>query len=96
MNLYSEEILFITGQEMKYEELKDQIDTKAVSLKWMKTDIKEIQHHNPMCIVQEKCLEAQRKSDYWTNSTSSTILVEDVSLNFKAMEDLPGPYIKCE
>lgn len=91
LNLADEDILFITGQKMKYEELKDQIKSNSIKLTWQKIDTEEIQDCDSMNIVRKKCLEARKNcSDH-----KRVIMVEDVSLNFKGMNDLPGPYIKC-
>lgn len=76
--------IFITGNASKAEYLSRQL---GLSLNHRKIELDEIQSTDLHKIVEHKLLQA-----YETCRTP--VLVEDVSLAFNALGDLPGPYIK--
>lgn len=104
-----EEILFITGNKNKLAELEQCLtnlggQAGALRLRSLSLDLVEIQHSDPLSIVQDKCLRAQAEINRLANSSWScgqmagqrAILVEDTCLNFSALGGLPGPYVKCK
>ena len=95
------DIVFVTGNRNKVEELADHVKTKLVKMTILDLDLPEIQASDVLKIVQEKCKEAYRKVNEATvdggeTSPKRSVLIEDVCLNFKALNGMPGPYIKCE
>lgn len=99
----SREIVFVTGNEYKVNELTSQLDIKSISLSNIDLKLPEIQDTDPLYIAQDKCLRAFRKINRSTSSDepsklpqSKIIMVEDVCLHFKALNGLPGPYVKCK
>lgn len=58
-------------------------------------DVPEIQDSDILTIAQEKCCQAFERINK-SNTDLSSVLVEDVSLHFDALNGMPGPYIKCE
>jgi inosine triphosphate pyrophosphatase len=83
-----EAIYFITGNKMKFREfgilMKDII--KNYNIIHKNIDLVEIQG-TPHQIIEAKCLEAAK-------ILNGSVIVEDVSLCFNAINGLPGPYIK--
>ncbi|XP_054743874.1 inosine triphosphate pyrophosphatase [Anastrepha obliqua] len=83
----SKPITFVTGNAKKLEELVailgDKFPRKVVSAK---IDLPELQGTIEE-IALNKCREAAKQVD-------GPVLVEDTSLCFNALGDLPGPYIK--
>ncbi len=77
-------IYFITGNEGKAKYLADFLGMK---IERKKIDLKEIQSMNLEEIVQEKVREAYK-------IVQVPVLVEDVALEFKALNGLPGPFVK--
>ena len=77
-------IYFITGNEGKAKYLADFLGMK---IERKKIDLKEIQSMSLKEIVQEKVREAYK-------IVQAPVLVEDVSLEFEALNGLPGPFIK--
>lgn len=91
-----EQILFITGNENKVAELNENLPSSTrIQLKSMKIDLPEIQHSDPLAIVQDKCLRARDQVSKLPSATQAAVLIEDTCLNFQALGGLPGPYVKC-
>lgn len=96
------DIVFVTGNQNKVEELVEHVKTKHANISILDIDLPEIQDSDVLRIVEEKCKRAYAE----VNKLSSTnegvqkernkksVLIEDVSLNFKALNGMPGPYIK--
>lgn len=76
--------IFITGNQNKADYLSRQL---SVRLKHQKIDLLEIQSTDLHEIVAHKLEQAY-------GVCHQPVLVEDVSLVFNALGDLPGPYIK--
>lgn len=77
-------ITFITGNQQKADYLSRYI---GVPIKHQKMDLEEIQSLDLEEIVTHKALAAYKKID-------EAVIVEDVSLEFEALGQLPGPFIK--
>lgn len=76
--------IFITGNQNKADYLSRQL---GIELKHQKIDLLEIQSTDLHEIVAHKLKQAY-------DICRQPVLVEDVSLVFNALGDLPGPYIK--
>lgn len=76
--------LFITGNQSKADYLSRQL---GIHLEHKKIDLDEIQSTDLHKIVEHKLQQAYA-------ACNQPVLVEDVSLVFNALGDLPGPYIK--
>lgn len=76
--------IFITGNQSKADYLSRQL---GIRLEHQKIDLDEIQSTNLHEIVRHKLLQAYAEC-------GKPVLVEDVSLVFNALGELPGPYIK--
>lgn len=76
--------IFITGNQNKADYLSRQL---GVLLEHQKIDLDEIQSTDLHAIVAHKLEQAYAVCQ-------QPVLVEDVSLVFNALGDLPGPYIK--
>ena len=76
--------IFITGNQSKADYLSRQL---GVELKHQKVDLDELQSTDLHVIVEHKLKQAYAVCN-------QPILVEDVSLVFNALGELPGPYIK--
>ena len=76
--------IFITGNQSKADYLSRQL---GIQLEHRKVELDEIQSTDLRIIVAHKLRQAYAKC-------LSPVLVEDVSLSFNALGDLPGPYIK--
>lgn len=73
------------------------LDPTGIRVTSKKIDLLEIQDYDVLNIAQEKCKQAYEHINKGSNpDNASIVLVEDVSLNFKALNGLPGPYIKCK
>lgn len=79
-----QKLTFITGNTGKAKYLGDYFH---LPIEHMKLDLKEIQSVDLKEVVEDK---ARRAYDI----VKSPVLVEDVSLTFKALKALPGPLIK--
>jgi len=79
------ELNFITGNKNKLTEVQA-ILGETVDLKSQAIDLVEIQGTIEE-VVSDKCRRAAEQ-------VKGPVLVEDTSLCFKALKDLPGPYIK--
>lgn len=79
-----ERITFVTGNPAKVEKLARLL---AVALDHQALDLPELQSLDLEFIVQAKAKEAYRQ-------LGRPVLVEDVSLTFHALKQLPGPFIK--
>lgn len=75
---------FITGNQSKADYLSRQLEIK---LSHKKVDLDEIQSTDLHAIVKHKLKQAY-------DACGTPVLVEDVSLVFNALGELPGPYIK--
>jgi len=76
--------IFITGNQSKADYLSRQL---GVMLEHHKVELDEIQSTDLLAIVAHKLKQAYEVCN-------APVLVEDVSLAFNALGDLPGPYIK--
>lgn len=76
--------IFITGNQSKADYLSRQL---GIQLAHRKVDLDEIQSTNLHAIVEHKLRQAYKVC-------RQPVLVEDVSLVFNALGELPGPYIK--
>lgn len=76
--------IFITGNQSKADYLSRQL---GVELKHQKIDLDELQSIDLHTIVEHKLKQAYAVCN-------QPVLVEDVSLVFNALGELPGPYIK--
>lgn len=76
--------IFITGNQNKADYLSRQL---GVQLDFQKVEIDEIQESDPKRLLDHKLRQA------YVN-VQRPVLVEDVSLVFNALGNLPGPYIK--
>ncbi len=76
--------VFITGNQNKADYLSRQL---GVQLEHQKVDLDELQSTDLHVIVAHKLQQAY-------DVVRKPVLVEDVSLSFNALGDLPGPYIK--
>lgn len=78
-------LFFVTGNEMKYSEMAELIP----NLKQLDLDLPEIQEIDPKKIVKEKLSEAFTQS-----KLKGQFIIDDTSLVFEALGNLPGPLIK--
>lgn len=76
--------IFITGNQSKADYLSRQL---GIKLKHQKVDLDELQSTDLHVIVEHKLKQAYAVCN-------QPVLVEDVSLVFNALGELPGPYIK--
>jgi len=79
-------ITLVTGNVNKYNEIKTMMELLKINIKREDIDLVEIQHSGDE-IVKHKCALAAYK-------LNCPVLVEDTSLEFTALNGLPGPYIK--
>lgn len=89
-------MVFVTGNQNKVNELKSKFNFEEIDLSSRIVDLLEIQDANVLNIAQEKCRQAYAKINDDQPPDPSIVLIEDVSLNFKALNGMPGPYIKCK
>ena len=84
-------VTLVTGNKKKYEEIKAIFEKEIPKYKLERIDIDlpELQSDNSKTIVEGK-LQAALK----TGQFNSLIMLEDTSLEFDAMDGLPGPFIK--
>lgn len=80
------ELNFITGNANKLAEVKAILADSGVDLRSQSVDLLEIQG-----TVEEVTLDKCKRA---AEQVGGPVLVEDTCLCFKAMNDLPGPYIK--
>lgn len=76
--------VFLTGNQHKADYLSRQL---GIALPYQKVDLDEVQATDLHVIVEHKLRQAYE-------AVHAPVLVEDVSLSFNALGDLPGPYIK--
>lgn len=76
-------LFFVTGNKNKFLEVKQLIP----SIEQLDLDLEEIQHTDSQKIITHKLLEALKHQ-------SDGIVVEDTSLSFECLGELPGPLIK--
>lgn len=86
-----EEIVFVTGNAKKLEEVKQILDSGTQKVPFtitnQKIDLPELQGESPEEIAREKCrLAAER--------VQGPVMCEDTCLCYHALKGLPGPYIK--
>lgn len=82
-------IYFVTGNAMKEREVNAILaaeDLRPFRVQHVDIDLPELQG-DAMEIARAKCQEAARQ-------IGGSVLIEDTSLSFNALNDLPGPYIK--
>ena len=77
-------LTFVTGNKSKAEQLGRHLDFPVMQ---QKVDVREIQSLNLREIVEEKVKEAYK-------IVKGPVLVEDTSLIFTSLNNLPGPLIK--
>jgi inosine triphosphate pyrophosphatase len=77
------QLYFITGNAGKLAEMKAIIP----QLEGLNIDLPEIQHTDALKIVEAKLHEAIKQQE-------GSLIVEDTSLYFNALNGLPGPFIK--
>lgn len=77
-------VTFITGNQNKADYLARHLD---VELDHQKIDLDEIQSKDPVVIAEHKAKQAFK-------ILKKPVLIEDVSLEFVAMDNLPGPFVK--
>lgn len=92
-------LIFITGNKNKVEELEEGIKASKINIKIKDLNIPEIQDNDALNIVMDKCRSAYKMlKEIDQNSgdieVQRTVLVEDTCLHFKALNGMPGPYIK--
>ncbi|KAK7710948.1 nucleoside triphosphate pyrophosphohydrolase ham1 [Botryosphaeria dothidea] len=80
------ELNFITGNANKLAEVRAILADSGVDLRSQSVDLLEIQG-----TVEEVTLDKCKRA---AEQVGGPVLVEDTCLCFKAMNDLPGPYIK--
>lgn len=80
-------INFVTSNNDKLKEVRDILCTSALTVNSFGLDIPEIQG-NPIDVAKAKCVYAQQQIG------DHPVVVEDTSLVFNALGDLPGVYIK--
>lgn len=97
--------MFVTGNKNKVEELGEHVKTKLAKLTVLDLDLPEIQDSDVLNIVQEKCKRAfEQVNNVSLNEgridqsplPKQSVLIEDTSLHFNALNGMPGPYIKCK
>lgn len=100
-----ETVYFVTGNPHKVAEVMEIWEKRCdmmtderikfgMRLVHYNMDVKEIQG-TPEEIVREKCIVAKRHLESVLGPrTLFSVLVEDTSLGFVALSDMPGPYIK--
>jgi len=77
-------VTFITGNQNKADYLAHQL---GMPVQYQKVDLDELQSTDLHVIVEHKLRQAY-------DVVKAPVLVEDTSLSFRALGDLPGPYIK--
>lgn len=77
-------VTFITGNQNKADYLARQL---GMPVKHQKVELDELQSTDLHVIVAHKLQQAH-------DAVGGPVIVEDVSLSFRALGDLPGPYIK--
>lgn len=91
-------VAFVTGNQMKVREIEmiladmgaidpENPEESLVNLRVVQVDLPEIQEVNTEGIAKEKALLAAQLA-------GGPSLIEDTSLEFHALGDMPGPYIK--
>jgi len=80
------EIIFVTGNEGKAAELQAIIGDQ-VKIRHVKIDLPEIQGSAEQIVIQKLETAVEQLPD-------KNLLIEDSSLEFRALGGLPGPYIK--
>ncbi|MDT4834559.1 Non-canonical purine NTP pyrophosphatase [compost metagenome] len=76
--------IFISGNQNKIDYLSK---TLGFALDHQKIDLDEIQSANPKIVIEHKVRQAYEL-------IKKPVLVEDTSLSFKALDNLPGPFVK--
>ncbi|KAG9258332.1 inosine triphosphate pyrophosphatase-like protein [Emericellopsis atlantica] len=77
---------FITGNANKLREVKFVLDPAGIEVRSQSIDIEEVQGTVEE-VTKSKCKKA-------AETVNGPVLVEDTALCYKALGDLPGPYIK--
>lgn len=90
------EIRFVTGNENKVKELANNLDLKHINLIRTNIDLIEMQGHE-LDILQDKCERAYKTMiNTLGGQQQLAVLIDDTSLNFGALNGMPGPYVKCK
>jgi len=78
-------IYFITGNENKFKEANEILNT---NLEQIDIDLTEIQELDAKAVIRAKLLEATKLTN------KSSFIIEDTSLYFEGLNNMPGPLIK--
>jgi len=78
-------IYFITGNENKFKEANEILNT---DLEQIDIDLTEIQELDAKAVIRAKLLEACKLTN------KSSFIIEDTSLYFEGLNNMPGPLIK--
>ncbi len=81
---------FISSNNYKKQEVKTIFDKNNIHIDFLNCDLQEIQG-TPEEIVQFKL---DQVLNYFPELSTEDFFIEDTSLNIKAFNDFPGPYIK--
>lgn len=76
--------IFISGNQNKVDYLSK---TLGITLEHQKVDLDEIQSADPRIVIEHKVKQAYEL-------IGKPVLVEDTSLSFTALKNLPGPFVK--
>lgn len=82
-------LYMITGNLNKLKEARAILQNSVPKLEHKKIDLPELQGESTVAISQDKCRQASEGA-----GVGVPVLVEDTSLCFHALNNLPGPYIK--
>ena len=80
-------ITFVTGNANKLKEVQKYLENSNINLTSKSIDLPELQGKCTKDIAIQKCKEA-------ASILNCPVFTEDTSLCFRALNDLPGPYIK--
>lgn len=76
--------IFISGNQNKINYLSKSL---GITLDHQKIDLDEIQSADPKAVIEHKARQAYEL-------IQKPVLVEDTSLSFNALDNLPGPFVK--
>ncbi|KKY29240.1 putative non-canonical purine ntp rdgb ham1 family [Phaeomoniella chlamydospora] len=82
-------LLFLTSNANKLSEVRAILDTRSlgIQLESRNLDVPELQGEDVEVVAREKCRRGAEMA-------GGPVLTEDTALEFKALNGLPGPYIK--
>lgn len=87
------DIVFVTGNNNKVKELQSFLHVDGVSITTRDIDLLEIQDADVLNIVAAKCKGAYERIRR-EGRTNCCVMIEDTCLGFRALNGMPGPYIK--